>query len=85
MKRSLTSLAAALFGLAIVSPAEGLDFQTLQEFRNVATAREHEGKWLQTNWLKNMEQAKARARAENKPILVFLVIGFHGEANASDC
>jgi hypothetical protein len=65
--------------------AQGLDWQTIQQFRQVATQCEHQGKWMQIHWMKNMEQAKASARAENKPILVFLVIGFHGEKNAGDC
>jgi hypothetical protein len=67
------------------APGKCLDLQEFQQFRQVATQSEHQGKWLQIHWLKDMEQAKAQARAQNKPILVFLVIGFHGEKNASDC
>jgi hypothetical protein len=61
------------------------DLGTFRQFQQCATQSEHQGKWLQIHWLKDMEQAKVRAQAENKPILVFLVIGFHGEANATDC
>jgi hypothetical protein len=77
----LTWLAAA----PMPALAQGMNWQTMQQFRDVANRCEHEGKWTQIHWLKDMEQAKAKAKAENKPILVFLVIGFHGEKNAKDC
>ena len=68
-----------------VAPGRCLDFQTMSQFRQCATESEHQGKWTQIHWFKDMAQARARAKAENKPILVFLVIGFHGEKNADDC
>jgi hypothetical protein len=81
-----------LLSLAILSvlapaelPAQAFDYATWNNFRETATTCEHQGKWLQIHWLKDMEQAKARARSENKPILVFLVIGFHGQPGADDC
>lgn len=84
--RVQTFLALFLILLSMsVSNGLCLDLRSFQEFRQCATQSEHEGKWLNIHWLKDMEQAKAQARAQNKPILVFLVIGFHGEANATDC
>jgi hypothetical protein len=83
-KSILTATLLTLLGFA-TAPAQSMDLREFQQFRQCATQCEHQGKWLQIHWLKDMEQAKARARAENKPILVFLVIGFHGEKNASDC
>jgi hypothetical protein len=68
-----------------LTPGQCFDYQTFDQFRQCATQSEHQGKWTQIHWLKDMAQAQARAKAENKPILVFLVIGFHGEKNASDC
>ncbi len=76
---------AALLSIAALPAALGFDFGTYQQFRQVATSKEHEGKWLRINWIKDMNQAKARAQAENKPILVFLVIGFKGQPHADDC
>ncbi|HEY9773846.1 MAG TPA: hypothetical protein V6C81_08550 [Planktothrix sp.] len=66
-------------------PAQAFDYSTYADFRRTATTCEHQGKWLKINWLKNMDQAKARAQTEHKPILVFLVIGFHGQPGADDC
>jgi hypothetical protein len=86
MKSLVIAAAVASFMVGMMpAPVQALDFGTLQQFRQVATECEHQGKWLRIHWTKDMEQAKARARKENKPILVFLVIGFHGEKNASDC
>jgi thiol:disulfide interchange protein len=82
--RNVTTALLTWLALA-AAPGQCLDRQAYQEFRQCATQSEHENKWQRINWLKNMDQAKARARAENKPILVFLVIGFHGEKNADDC
>jgi hypothetical protein len=77
---------AALSTLALsAAPARAFDYATHADFVRTATQCEHEGKWLQIHWLKDMEQAKARAKAEGKPILVFLVIGFHGQPGADDC
>ena len=80
----VTTALLTLLTLA-AAPGQCLDFQTMSQFRQCATESEHQGKWMQIHWYKDMAQAKARAKAENKPILVFLVIGFHGEKNADDC
>jgi hypothetical protein len=78
---------ASVFACILLSTTEGqcFDFQSLREFSQCATQAEHQGKWTQIHWLKDMAQAKARAKAENKPILVFLVVGFRGEKNAAEC
>jgi hypothetical protein len=77
---------ALLAWLALAAaPGQCFDRQTFEQFRQCATQSEHENRWQRINWLTNMDQAKARAKAENKAILVFLVIGFHGEKNAADC
>jgi len=83
----IAATTAALLILISMSVSKGLcfDFRSYQEFAKCATDSEHQGKWQNIHWLKDMEQAKAQARAQNKPILVFLVIGFHGQANATDC
>jgi len=78
-------LTGALLCAGALPAALALDYGTFQQFRQVATTKEHEGKWQRINWLKDMGQAKARALAENKPILVFLVIGFKGQPHADDC
>jgi len=80
----LTIVSTSTLALA-VRPANSVDNTTRMDFVRTATECEHQGKWLQIHWLKDMEQAKAKAKAENKPILVFLVIGFHGQKNADDC
>ncbi len=81
---TMTIVSAAALALTARS-ANAFDYSTYKDFARTATECEHEGKWLQIHWLKNMEQAKVKAKAENKPILVFLVIGFHGQKNADDC
>jgi len=85
MRNSIVTTTLLTWLTLAAAPGQCMDFQTFQQFRETATQSEHQGKWTQIHWLKDMDQAKARARAENKPILVFLVIGFHGERNASDC
>jgi hypothetical protein len=78
-------LIATVLSIGALAPVYGLDYSTMLQFRQVATATEHQGKWMRINWLKDMDQAKARAKAEHKPILVFLVIGFKGQPHADDC
>ncbi len=86
MKGFAFTLALAVAALAALpQSAACFDYRSYKEFSKVATETEHQGKWQQIHWLKDMEQAKARAKAENKPILVFLVIGFKGQAHAPDC
>jgi hypothetical protein len=84
LRKSVLNTLLTFLTLA-VAPGQCMDWKSYQQFSQVATQCEHQGKWTQIHWLKDMEQAKARSRAENKPILVFLVIGFHGEKNAGDC
>src|SRR5882757_1386005 len=47
-----------------VAPGQCRNWQSYQQFSQVATQCEHQGKWTQIHWLKDMEQAKARSRAE---------------------
>jgi hypothetical protein len=80
------SLVLAISIAILLTPAAiALNYSDYQQFSRVATTCEHQGKWREINWYKNIEQAKAAAQSQNKPILVFLVIGFHGEKNATDC
>jgi hypothetical protein len=80
--RSILAITIALLAAPV---AIAVNYSDFRQFANVATTCEHQGKWREINWYTNIDQAKAAAQSQNKPILVFLVIGFHGEKNATDC
>ena len=50
-----------------------------------AVNAEGQGKWKEIRWARSPEAAVARARSEDKPLFVFIVVGEHGQQNADHC
>ncbi len=68
--------------LVLSSCATAQDFEA---FKKRSFEREDQGEWKKIAWQKTMDEALKKAQAENKPILVFLVVGERGRKNAPEC
>lgn len=55
------------------------------KFRSEAFRKEEQGAWKKIAWQKDMGAAFEKAKADGKPILVFLVVGERGQKNAPEC
>lgn len=60
------------------------NWQDYHDFINKGTILEHQNKWRKIHWQKDIEEARLRAGLENKPILVFMLIGYKDQKGASD-
>ncbi|MBI5172689.1 MAG: hypothetical protein SFV17_06210 [Candidatus Obscuribacter sp.] len=60
------------------------NWQDYHDFINKGTILEHQNKWKQIHWQKDIEEARLRAGLENKPILIFMLIGYKDQQGASD-
>ena len=50
-----------------------------------AVSEEGTGKWREIRWAASPEAAVARAKAEDKPLFVFIIVGQHGQSHADHC
>lgn len=85
-------LASVLIFVAISYAALGVEFEDgkmsreFNKLEDAALKREATGKWkAKVDWKESAEVALTQARAENKPILVLLVVGEWGQKNAPHC
>lgn len=60
------------------------NWQDYHDFINKATILEHQNKWKQIHWQDTMDSARLKARLENKPLLVFMLIGYKDQKGAND-
>ena len=84
MKR-IRNMLLGLSVVAMATPAQALRWKDYQNFSQGATSAEHKNKWQQINWMTDFDAAQRRAMTEQKPILVFMVVSFRGDKNATDC
>ena len=87
MDRHKFLLTALSFTLAWLRAAPLLAYENWQDYHNFinkATILEHQNKWKQIHWQDTMESARRKARLENKPILIFMLIGYKDQKGASD-
>lgn len=86
-------LAVAALGLAGAAPvrAGGMrDFGMynggrLAPSETRAVQGEQRGAWKEIHWRRSADRAVRDARAQDKPIFVFLIVGQHGQPDAPHC
>lgn len=73
-----------IFSLAcIVHSTE--EFKNVEEAKDAAFRSEEKGLWKKINWVYSSADALKLAQQEKKPIMVFLLVGKFGQANAAEC
>ena len=85
---SVSIFVAIVFGYAAlgVEFEDGKMSREFNKLEDAALKREATGKWkAKVDWKESAEVALTQARAENKPVLVLLVVGEWGQKNAPHC
>ncbi len=81
----LKAILPVVTGLTVALPALSYEnWEDYHQFIQIGTVEEHKGKWKEINWINDPEKAKLRAIKENKPILVFMLIGYLDQRGAND-
>lgn len=86
MKKEIAclSLVAVMCSLRIPE-ANAANRQAIENRKQELKLKEKEGNWKKVHWSKDLKQALANSRKENKPLLIVLVVGHMGKSNASEC
>ena len=61
------------------------DEKEFNKFRSESMKKEEKGEWKKIDWQKDMAAALEKAKADTKPILVFMVVGKMGKKGAAEC
>lgn len=61
------------------------DPKKFAEFEDKLLKSYAEGRWKEIKWHENMATALKKAKAEKKPIFLYMVVGHKGEKSAAEC
>jgi hypothetical protein len=61
------------------------DPKKFQEFEEKVLKANGEGRWKEIHWQENMAVALKQAKADQKPIFLYMVVGHKGEQKAAEC
>lgn len=61
------------------------DDKEYRKFQHESMKKEEKGEWKKIDWVKDMAAALEKAKADSKPILVFMVVGKMGKKGAAEC